>query len=301
MAGIPSPPALDQPAQLFSSLLYSRALLTQDENTRICGGQPAPLYMLVYHRDRILQAARNFTWHAAIDALQQPECISQLREKCQQAVDDALAMSDSSSVQSGEQAFRLRILITRTACITVQAVRIPAISVAGLFPSFLPPPPPPSPPPSDATATTTPAWSVHLDTQATPPSSLTRYKTTSRDHYDDARARVGITAFAEPREVLLWSPDGWVMEGSITNVYFWRAERGGWITPSTPQDGGADGDDAGGMGGTVRRWLLEKGIVTVGDVRKEEVRDGEAVWLSNGVKGVVFGRIVAANARREGA
>ena len=68
------------------------------------------------------------------------------------------------------------------------------------------------------------------------------------------------------------------MEGSVRNVAFWRD--GKWVSPVR-----------GGLRGTVRRWMLEKGRAVEGDVRRDEVRKGEWVLLSNGVEGCSVGVI----------
>ncbi|KAJ6261935.1 hypothetical protein Dda_2734 [Drechslerella dactyloides] len=277
----------DEPFQLFSTLLYSRALLSQPENTRLCGS-PCPFYMLVYHRDRILAAARNFGWQDVVTALEASGFMPLLIEKCQRAVDDAAVKiaTDDGGANADDIEFRLRLLVSDAAAITVEAYPLPSMTATALFPSTLPPP---------STALTTsqnPPWTVHLDRIPMSPSSLTRYKTTARNHYLAARTRVGIHTFTEPSEVILYSDsaDQLIMEGSITNIYFWRPERGGWITPTTSAEDAA-GNGAGGTAGTMRRWVLEHGMATVGDVRKGDVVAGEVVWLSNGLRGVVLGRI----------
>lgn len=120
---------------------------------------------------------------------------------------------------------------------------------------------------------------VHLDSSPTPPSLFTSHKTTSRAHYLAARSRAGLASYDS--EVLLWNPAGDVTEGSITNVAFWRAGR--WVTPRL---------DSGGLGGVMRRWLLEQGAWSEGTVRKDDVRSGERVLLSNALRGVVVGEVV---------
>ncbi|KAK6508285.1 hypothetical protein TWF506_010381 [Arthrobotrys conoides] len=262
---------------LFSSLQYSPTLKSSPENTAICG-KPCPYYMLDYHRDRVLQAAHNFGWQEAVTVLEASNSLDLIQEKCFDAVDGVLGtVEDRDAV-----AVRLRIVISPSGALTAEANLISQVPLTSLFPTSLTPP-----------ESLTP-WSVYLDTIPTPPTDLTRYKTTSRTHYNDSRVRTSINSFFETKEVILWNPEGWVMEGSITNVYFYREEKGGWITPSTPMDDfTGQGKGKGGTAGTVRRWLIEKGMVRVGDLKKSEVRVGEVVWLSNGVKGLVLGKIVS--------
>lgn len=47
--------------------------------------------------------------------------------------------------------------------------------------------------------------------------------------------------------------------------------------------------------GTTRRWTLERGVCVEEEVMldgEDGVKDGEEVWLSNGVKGFGLGRVV---------
>lgn len=70
------------------------------------------------------------------------------------------------------------------------------------------------------------------------------------------------------------------MEGSITTPYFWR--RGRWVTPPA---------SAGGNIGTTRRFALEAGICVEETVMRQNVAEGEAIWLSNGARGWGWGQI----------
>ena len=70
------------------------------------------------------------------------------------------------------------------------------------------------------------------------------------------------------------------MEGTFTTPYFFRD--GKWVTPA---------ERCGGNLGTTRRWALETGLCVEGIVRAEEVKDGELVWLSNGVRGWGWGKV----------
>jgi len=80
------------------------------------------------------------------------------------------------------------------------------------------------------------------------------------------------------------------MEGSLTNVYICR--NGVWITPSTECSKEAGGEEgAGGTGGTVRRWLLEKGMVKIDNFKTSDMVDGEWMYLSNGVRGMILGKV----------
>ncbi len=133
-----------------------------------------------------------------------------------------------------------------------------------------------------------------IDFISTPATPFTRFKTTSRDVYTAARARANIPSFSCPTEVLLQNEQGEVTEGSLTSVYFWRdrhdhpwregsdLKHGRWVTPPV---------ESGGQQGTTRRWLLEQGLCVEEIVRVESVMHGEGVWLSNGVRGMIWGLV----------
>jgi 4-amino-4-deoxychorismate lyase len=77
-----------------------------------------------------------------------------------------------------------------------------------------------------------PLIKIYIDSQPTPKSLYTSYKTTRRPHYTAARERANIPAFETPMETLLWNEDEEVTECTIRNVAFWRD--GGWVTPPLP-------------------------------------------------------------------
>jgi branched-subunit amino acid aminotransferase/4-amino-4-deoxychorismate lyase len=132
----------------------------------------------------------------------------------------------------------------------------------------------------DADQVPQPVLKVSIDTQSTRSSPFTSFKTTSRAHYDAARERVGIKDRTEPREVILYNDEGEVTEASFRNVSFWRD--GVWISPP---------DSSGGLPGTVRRYLIEIGLVREGIVRKDDIQLGEWVMMSNGVDVTILGRM----------
>ncbi|KAK6350128.1 hypothetical protein TWF696_006374 [Orbilia brochopaga] len=275
--------------ELFTTLLYWPALINDAENTRICGF-PSPWYMLKYHRDRLLAAAWNFGWHNVVTALQSQKSISMLITMLMGAAQDVVGalQARDPAINPNLVQIRMRITISESSEINVQAFHIPqslTITPTITFPVGL------LDPETALKAATTKPWHVYIDSAPTLPSDVTRFKTTSRDDYMNARTRAGILTFDEPAEVLLWSslPGENIMEGSITNVYFYREKRGGWVTPTTFMEDMNGG--AGGTAGTVRRWLLEKEYARVGDVSRHDVKMGEVVWLSNGVKGVLLGVI----------
>lgn len=154
-----------------------------------------------------------------------------------------------------------------------------------------------------------------------------------RAHYDASRARAlpSHPQGAAYTEVLLWNDTRELTEGTLTTVYLFRGGR--WVTPPVGvpageftretlkeldgrgrEDGGAGLDEgelrepfkgrwghslrsakvgAGGQRGTSRRWALGKGFCMEEPVGVETVEVGEGCWVSNGVRGFAFGRVVA--------
>lgn len=125
-----------------------------------------------------------------------------------------------------------------------------------------------------------PVLTVSLDTQPTTSSPFTSFKTTSRAHYDAARSRVGIISRTDPREVILYNDRGEITEGSFRNVSFWRG--GKWVTPP---------GETGCLPGTVRRWLMENGLLHEQVIKKDDIKPGEWVMMSNGVDITILGKM----------
>ncbi|ODQ55325.1 D-aminoacid aminotransferase-like PLP-dependent enzyme [Saitoella complicata NRRL Y-17804] len=155
------------------------------------------------------------------------------------------------------QSLRIRLLLSRTNGVTAET-----------FPFK-----PLSDPTSPYDNATPPTWDVYLDTAPTTPSAFTSHKTTYRPHYSASRTRC-LPPNSTTSEVLLYNPNGEVMEGSITNVAFWRD--GKWITPKLR---------CGGLGGVMRGELIEKGVLEERVVKLNSVSVGEVVMLMNGVRG----------------
>lgn len=119
-----------------------------------------------------------------------------------------------------------------------------------------------------------PEWTITLDSQPTEPSEGTMFKTHDRSAYGRARGSAEILTFQVPKEVLLYTSDGNVLDGSICTPYCYRD--GVWVTPDA---------SSGGLQGTTRRWALEKGLAVEAKVPINSFREGEIVWLSNAVRG----------------
>lgn len=222
-----------------------------------------PYYLLRFHQDRLLQAATSLKWLKAVAFLQQP------LHKFAETLD--------TFIPDRSKAWRLRIVIDAEGQCAVdvhpatawplRCMFLPTSwrdleSLSGSFP-----------------------WRLVVDSVAIAPSQFTTYKTTSRDHYDAARKRVGIASPTDPIEALLFNPLGEVMEGSITCVYFRRrlhhhheqeGSKAEWITPPL---------SSGGMISVSRQYALNHGFCTEQVIRVDELVDGERCLISNGVRG----------------
>lgn len=245
--------------------------------------------MLPYHRDRMLQAATYFQWPKAIERIAGPSGLQYLLEKLETAINVKSSPSQ-----------RVRVIVDHEGEIIVEASDVVPVPLGNLFPSRIPIPVAKMTVssltggalllgPEDSVKSGGPGygdprqlspWIVNVDTEQTKPSPFTTYKTTRRDMYMDARNRVGIDNMTEPREVLIVSDAGNIMEGSLTSVLFWR--NGRWVTPPTA---------SGGQAGTTRRWLLENGLCEEEFVSTDSLVNGEECWISNGVRGLVWGKI----------
>ncbi|RDL37568.1 Uncharacterized protein BP5553_05001 [Venustampulla echinocandica] len=285
----------DQPDfELFSSLRYDPILTNLPTNTSSWGSTTtapnpnhSPYYMLPFHRDRMLQAAEHFNWATAANRIQGASGFSHLLEKLNQAIDT-----------NSTTPLRVRTLLSYDGIIRIETMPVPALPAETLYPFRLPPPRAASKQTVEASPLTGGSLTLGPDdiVQGDPPrenpflvlpdtgnttaSPFTSYKTTSRDMYTKARERVGIMDWGERKEVLLVSGEGEIMEGSLTSPYFWRDGR--WVTPTV---------GSGGQVGTTRRWALEKGFCVEGVVKVDSLVDGEECWISNGVRGFLWGQV----------
>ncbi len=96
-----------------------------------------------------------------------------------------------------------------------------------------------------------------------------RHKTTHRTAYDAARAaRPGFD------DVLLWNERGEVTESTFANVAVRLGAR--WITPAA---------GCGLLRGTFREWLLRRGAIREGIVRREDLAGAGEIRLLNSLRG----------------
>ncbi|KUL88248.1 hypothetical protein ZTR_05036 [Talaromyces verruculosus] len=227
----------------------------------------SPYYLLRHHQNRLLQAATNLNWAKAVAFLQQPL--------------ESFAETLDTFIPDHSKAWRLRIVIDADGECAVDVHPATAWPLRCMFlpTSF-----------DDLSSLSgLSPWRLVVDSVPTAPSQFTSHKTTSRDHYDAARRRVGISSPTDTVEALLFNPAGEVMEGSITCVYFrrrthnhhQREEEGSkaeWITPPL---------SSGGMISVSRQYALDHGFCTERVIRVDELVDGERCLISNGVRGFI--------------
>ena len=100
-----------------------------------------------------------------------------------------------------------------------------------------------------------------------------RHKTSDRGFHKEALARAGTY------EVVFVNGDGFVTEGSFTNVFVER--KGKLLTPPLSR---------GLMPGVLRRQLIEEGRSEEADLRPDDLRDG--LFIGNAVRGLIAARLV---------
>ncbi|ORY03046.1 hypothetical protein BCR34DRAFT_545370 [Clohesyomyces aquaticus] len=337
---------------LFSSLRYDPLLLTSDENSQPALNfiSPSPFYMLVYHRDRMLEAAQHFEFHEVAKKLVDGEALHiALLAHVQEWI---------SKAEKKDEPLKVRVLFDKAANMSLEISPVPSVPISTLYPPSLNLPKPPSPPhpantevfkpspltggaltlgptdslPSNSSTETSevqaPTWTIRLDSSPTPISPFTLLKTTNRSFYDISRSRALPSNPSAPAcaEVMLFNECQELTEGTVTSLYLFRGGR--WVTPPVGvpageftsgvlKDGEKKGDDmsdegelrtpfagrwghsvrsekvgSGGQRGTTRRWALAKGMCMEEPVGVDTVTVGEGVWVSNGVRGFGFGKVV---------
>jgi len=252
--------------QLISALRCDReALLSAQWNTARNGDRQSPYLLLSYTVDRFTAAAKVHSWATPLEF-----DLPWLERLC-----DA-SLKDKDPCQS----YKIRIVLSKQGEFSIEATPVPKLSK-----------------PEDLFLATTlnptssllllgPSISVYLDTEPTFPSVFTTTKTTHRETYNLARARVGIPAVGvepgTPKDVMLYRSGGQVMETSIRTIAFWREGR--WVTPPL---------QVGCLPGVARRLLVEEGKIVEGEIFAVDLKIGEILLLFNAVEGARLGKLCA--------
>ena len=253
----------DKDFHVFTTFRLDTNLTTSSSHAEACGGKASDIYLLPYHYRRLKDAV------AKISGFEGCEALTSL-ESFERQIRAAVVKFDDESPRDGYSADgEPHLGIIRRGKFSIWPngrSEVPLVPVPSTFPILLPKP-------EIFTNHPTPTWTVVLDLQATETSLYTEIKTSYRTAYDRARqsAELGPTSTTE---VLLYNELDQVMDGSITNVYFFRNNR--WVTP-----------DAGGLQGAARQFALDRGLCSIASpaVSKNELKHGEIVWLSNAFRG----------------
>lgn len=240
-----SPKMPETDFQIFTSLRYDQALCEVPESELRFAGwnyqNKSPLYMLDFHRDRMLRAAKHWKWTKAIDVLKGESGLQRLT---------VLVLEHVKGKDGGP--LRVRITVSQEGEFGCESWPAPKKSLQNLFPKQLP-----TPGVHDGAEVISKeeVYEVVIDGGRTARSEYTHFKTTRRAMYDVARQRAGIKP-GDLKEVLIVNQDnGCIMEGSTCTPYFWRSGR--WVTPPVPSQFDSE-EGSGGNDGTSRRWALAR-------------------------------------------
>lgn len=241
---------------LFTSIRYDPILLQAPEHENLNTTEwnhkvASPWYMLDYHRDRMLKAAKHFGWELAIKKIEGPEGLQRLED-----------LLEPFTKTAGSNPRRVKITLDINGNLDYEFGPANPTSLYNLFPGYFPVPAGETGAHKNELTETAPMkqpeYEVLIDSENTPQSEFTHHKTTRRQMYDDARKRHHLSA-TDLKEVLLVNPkDGSVMEATLRTPFFWR--NGRWVTPPVSESL-QDGAGSGGNNGTTRRWVLERYVM----------------------------------------
>lgn len=286
MADLIEPPGDErvEELQIFTSLRYDPKLTQVKDMPLTAVGwnscNASPFYMLDYHRDRMLKAASHFGWTKAVETIEGDKGLSTLESFL------------TENMREKNQPWRMKVTLSKEGELGLLQFQCTPTSLANLFPTSLLSICDPTDQGRLGTLELNPQYQVHLDLYRPPyshtvRSEYTHFKTTKRLMYDGARERARLGP-SELAEVLLVNESGSIMEGSLTTPYFLREAR--WVTPPVSAQFSTE-IGSGGQDGTTRRWALERHLAVEEEVKADTLKPGQEVWLSNGVRGFVYGRL----------
>jgi 4-amino-4-deoxychorismate lyase len=253
----------DEP-YVYATVLYDPSLTKHPENTKVSFGRPSPFYLLEHQWTR-LQVA-NWSKDRSPNSHGSPSVfynslVCAIRKWYQENPDKrpTCLRIKVRAYQSGPTTFH---------------VRQPSVErqINLLFPKTFGVP----------SKLPTTQWTTVLDNRSTEVSESTMMKTSDRMPYARPRAAAQIPSMTGPKEVLLYNPEGNILDGSTSTPFFFR--NGRWVVPIS---------SSGGLQGTTRRWALENGLAVEAVVPIKSLEVGETVWLSNAVWGFYHSIFVA--------
>ncbi|AMD19852.1 HCL299Cp [Eremothecium sinecaudum] len=136
----------------------------------------------------------------------------------------------------------------------------------------------------------TDAWDIYVDTKPIVISPFTTFKTTKREHYNQARSRMEELAVAagtagNKKEILVYNEAFQLMEGSITSVaikQYINDKEYRFVTPFLT---------SGCLCGVMRHFLIQKGLIQEYAIDVRDLKVGDVILIFNGVMGCVKGII----------
>nr|POF01072.1 aminodeoxychorismate lyase [Quercus suber] len=259
----------DEP-YVFTTLRWDSILEQSPENTAASCNRPSGFYMLEHHYTRLQVAKWGSTWYI-VDRPGGEAKNGGLSGLLHQ-LSTAVKRYHIDHRDSPTQALRCKLRCYPSGTTATEVVSIPRLPLNRLFTHSFGHP-------DDAPREL--EWTVAIDIQPTVPSEVTMFKTSSRACYARARAAADIRTLAMMKEVLLYSPENLLFDASISTPYAYRD--GQWTTPAS---------SCGGQQGATRRWALEHKLAVEGEIPIDSFRDGEVIWMSNGVRGFFQGRVV---------
>ncbi|GAB7358782.1 hypothetical protein MBLNU230_g4008t1 [Neophaeotheca triangularis] len=257
---------------IFTTVRYDPRLADSSANTAASCGAPSPIYMLEHHWTRLRIASWSTRPRESEEtpAIQTP---AKLLQALLTAIDRYIVQTDNPESHR-DDCLRVKLRRYVTGRMTIEIGTTARLPLTTLFPSRLYF--------ADGQDGPQTEWRCVVDSQPTEANEATMFKTSDRLAYTRAREDAGIDSLLAPKEVLLWTAEGKVLDGSINTPYFFRGGR--WVTQA--------GDWA-GLQGTTRKWALNQGLVVEDAVSVGDVRGGETIWFSNAVKGFFPAIVVA--------